>query len=655
MPLRRKLFLILSLMTTVPLLILLFGVVERIGNDMQNRIESELYGKLDKMAEEVDTLLASQRALAKGLAQVPAVKEFMRTSRNGTDDQYDTRVAALEKFFLEYQQHVPTIQGVRVIDATGKTIIKVKEGHRVEPQYLDAEYDRYFIADQSTRPFYKEAIDGIRDVYVSDFELGQVQRDAEFCPAMMRYSIPVRRGDEIDGLLVLNMWGSRIDETIQTSMAAFPGKVYVAEINQNPERDGIYLYHQDNAQRFANQLGTNYRFSTDIGKDNWLRLKSSNKQGMLSFDDGRMLFYHRYEPYEDDRSSWMLVIEASRDTVFAPINELRWSIWLLLGVVVVSSLLVARWAADRLASPVQALATTINRYADGALAERYTDSRSDEIGIVGRAFNYLCETLEKTRGERDKAEMAVRQSERLAAVGQMAAGIGHEINNPLMNIMSLASLIEKSLDSGNTRETIQDIKTLQSEGRRCARIVQGILKFARATEPHIEHFDMAALITDTLVLLRHRIDSASLKLETSIHGRLIMQGDPNQLQQVLVNVLLNAIHASTAGNRISVSLAGDGRNAVIVISDQGMGIAADELSRVFNPFYSTKPEGEGTGLGLSVSYGIVHKHGGQIAIESDHGMGTTVKIVLPVDMSTNLETINEMSINVTAEKKVASS
>ncbi|MGD8742581.1 MAG: sensor histidine kinase, partial [Granulosicoccaceae bacterium] len=621
---------------------------------LQHRIEAELHGKLDKMAGEVNTLLASQRAMAQGLAQVPAVKEFMRATRDKADDRYDERVTELQQFFLDYQQRITTIQAVRVIDANGKTVMKVKEGYKVEPQYLDADYDRYYIADQSTRPFYKEAIDGFRDVYVSDFELGQVRQDAEFCPAMMRYSVPVRRGNEIDGLLVLNMWGSRIDETILASMGGFPGKVYVAEINQNSNRDGIYLFHQDNAQRFADQLGTSFRLSKDIGADNWLRLKNADQPGMLSFDDGRMLFYHRYEPYEDERASWLLVIEASRDAVFAPINEIRFSIWLLLGVVLVLSLLVARWAADRLASPVQALASTITRYADGAFNARYTETRSDEIGIVGRAFNYLCETLERTRRERDKAESAVRQSERLAAVGQMAAGIGHEINNPLMNIMSLASLIEKSLDKHSDKDLLQDIHTLQDEGQRCARIVQGILKFARASEPHIERFDMAALLNDTLALLRHRFEATSLSLEKNICNQLYMQGDPNQLQQVIVNILLNAIQASPANSGLSVSLEQIDGNARIVVQDQGQGIPADELSRVFNPFYSTKPEGEGTGLGLSVSYGIVQKHGGHISIESGDSEGTTVVIMLPVDMVMPVDSKSRMAEQESREKRVAS-
>lgn len=657
MSLRRKLFFILSLMTMVPLLVLLFGVVEQFEGDLQSRITAELHGKLDKMTSEVDTLLASQKSLALGLAEVPAVNDFISQSISTADALYEERIQDMQKFFLAYQQRVPAIQALRLIDPSGKTLVKVKEGQPIEPQYLDSKYNRYYVADQSAKPFVKEAVSGLNRLYVSDFERGQVAAEADFCPAMIRYSVPlqVTSDENVDGLLVVNMWGTRIDETVLAAIGGFPGKVYIAEINDNKTRDGIYLFHQDSEQRFSNQLGTSYRFSSDIGEEHWNRIRDDfSGQGQFLLDDGRMYFYKRYEPYEDERSSWVLVIEASHDEVFAPITHLRYSILLMMAVLFVMSLLIARWAASRLARPVQMLAEGITRYADGETQIRCTQTRSDEIGVAARAFNYLCERLERMRSERDKAESAVRQSERLAAVGQMAAGIGHEINNPLMNIMSLASLAEKSIGDDNP-EVKQDLKTLQEEGERCARIVQGILKFARASEPSIVRFDLAVMIRDTLSLLKHRLDSAHLLLSTDIEDSLYIKGDSDQLQQVFVNVLLNAIQASPEATEIKVVMKNVNDKVCIEFVDQGKGIPREELSRVFNPFYSTKPEGQGTGLGLSVSYGIVQKHGGSIDIESNEGQGTTVRINLPLDES--IQSLDESGgvEELTREKKIAGS
>ena len=636
MPLRQKLFFIIGIMTLVPLLILQFGVVSQIEADLQKRITAELHEKLSNMAAELGTLVENQKDLAAGLAEVPILKDFSTTSVANEDTYYHDRVRDLQEYFVNFQRKVRTIQAMRFVDKTGKTLVKVKEGRRIEPELLDKDRGRYYVADQSSRPFFKNALDDQIGVYVSNFELGRVQVNADFCPSMVRYSVPIRDDlTDLEGLLIINMWGTRIDETVMSAMSGFNGKAYVVEVNnQNKARDGIYLFHEDNNQRFANQLDTDFRFKSDLGSDNWNTIRDKDKPGYMLLDDGRMYFYLSYSPYEDDRASWMLVIETAYDTVFAPIEKLRNTIWLLVGVLLLLSLLIARWVADRLATPVQELAETIKHYADGDETARYLDGgRSDEVGIVGRAFNYLCGSLERTRQQRDKAEQAVRQSDRLAAVGQMAAGIGHEINNPLMNIMSLARLVEDSIGEHDKSELIKaDLHTLQEEGERCARIVQGILKFARVSEPRHEEFMLDALLEDTVDLLRHRADSGSVKIVMKLEKGLSIQGDANQLQQVLVNILLNAIYASAEGGNINLALFTDNNYAVIEVTDEGTGISKKDMSDIFNPFFSTKPEGEGTGLGLSVSYGIIKKHDGEITLESKEGKGTCVKIRLPFGM-----------------------
>lgn len=633
MRLRQKLFLILGMMTLVPLLVLQFGVVEQIGADLERRITAELHGKLSKLGVELDTLIESQKALTAGLAEAPVLQNFSHVAASkGDDSAYDEMVLTVQDFFYNYQQRIGNIQALRFLDNNGKTVVKVKEGHRIVPELFDEERGRYYIADQSNRPFYKAAIKDPNDVYVSDFELGQVQSDADFCPAMIRYSVPIRNEwNEIEAMVIINMWGTRIDEAVKSAIRGYTGKAYIVEVNDKQHRDGIYLFHEDAEQRFANQLGSDYRFSNEVGNEHWQRIRHADAPGYMLMDDGRMFFYQHYSPYQDKRSRWVLLIETSHDEVFAPIKKIRATIWLLLGMLLILSLLMARWVASRLARPVQDLAQTITRYADGESTARYRDSeRVDEVGVVGKAFNYLCSTLERTRDERDKAVQSVCQSERLAAVGQMAAGIGHEINNPLMNIMSLAKLIEESVAQYDDDEIMADLQTLQDEGSRCARIVQGILKFARASEPSYEDFVLGVLMHDTIRLLKHRADAAALTINADIEEGIEMQGDPNQLQQVFVNVLLNAIHASYSGGSIRIRVCQRADNALIEIVDQGKGISEQEVPRVFNPFYSTKPEGQGTGLGLAVSYGIVNKHGGTITIESKENKVTCVSMLLPL-------------------------
>lgn len=465
---------------------------------------------------------------------------------------------------------------------------------------------------------------------MSDFELGQVTFGADFCPSMVRYSVPVRDElDELQGLLVVNMWGTRLDSAVESAMSGYPAKSYIVEINKNKIRDGIYLYHPDSKKRFANQLKTDFRFSNEVTADEWKEMQFIDSYGSVFHENGKLFFYKAISPFQNRDTKWLLLIEVSSEKIFESVNNMRRSIWLLLGSLVVISLLLAVWASGRLTGPVHHLAEIIHKFADGERGVRYQDSVNDEVGSAGKAFNYLATTLENTEHEREKAVRAACQSERLAALGQMAAGIGHEINNPLMNIMSLATLIEEALGEGHN-DARNDILLLRKEGQRCARIIQGILNFARENEPRYEPFNLSELINETLELLHHRIESSDINLVIDVEKNLVMEGDAGMLQQVLVNVLLNAIQASLVNADIHINAKQENKNLIVEIIDEGTGIEGNDFSKIFDPFFTTKSEGEGTGLGLSVSYGIIKHHGGTISIENMKNAGVKVSIVLPV-------------------------
>ncbi len=635
MQLRHKLFIVLALFSSVPLLVLLFGVVEQMEREVTARTDAEMHSTLDKMAGEINLILNNQKAIANGLARVPAVKHFASEAKNRAGNQPHTpylRLAdELEQFFLNYQHSVPSIQALRFIDINGKTLVKVKEGKPIEAFLIDDRTGRMFVADQSNRRFFKDALKEGSGVVMSDFELGQVSQEADFCPAMVRYSVPIKdEVDNLEGVLVVNMWGTRLDATIEAALGGYPAKAYIVELDQQGLRDGIYLYHRDSKMRFANQVGSTFKFSNTLVEPEWQEIHSADKYGSLFRDDGRMLFYRKVSPYPDRSTQWLLVIEADSDTVYAPINKMRHSIWLLLTILLFISLLVAVWASGRLTAPVHKLAEIIRRYADGDRKIHYEESVSsrDEVSRAGRAFNYLVEKLETTEKEREQAVQAACQSERLAALGQLAAGIGHEINNPLMNIMSLANLMEETLKDDKS-DVKNDLEILKKEGQRCARIVQGILSFAREKKPSYVSFDMSELLAETTELLRFRIDSGDINLETNIAETLPMQGDPNLLQQVLINILLNAIQASPAGSRIIINAQKMREFVEVEIIDYGIGISTSDFSKIFDPFFTTKEEGEGTGLGLSISYGIVQRHNGSLSLENASHGGAKVRICLP--------------------------
>lgn len=633
MSIRNRLFLILTLMTLVPLLVLLFGVVEKEEQEIQLRTERELANTLSKMSNELQALLDAQKSLALGLSKVPVVQKFARNALTATDQQYHEMSRQLASFFHDYQAAVPGIQGLRFIEASGKTLVKAKEGKLIPAQLYDPVINRSYVANQVAKDFFQSAVTTQDDVEISNFELGQVNSDADFCPAMLRYSVPIRADGKLLGVFVVNMWGTRVDTVVEATLGGHSRKAYIAELSDNKHRDGIYLYHRDTERRFANQLGSSFRFASDIGEKEWQALKVTGTRGMLRLDNGRQFYFQKLRPYENRLTEWLLIIETNRDAMLASTEEIRKSILYLLVVLLVTSIITVRWLSSRIARPVQQLATIITDYADGDSTVRYKGKRQDEIGGAGRAFNYLAHNLERAEEERDKAAHAALQSERLAALGHLAAGIGHEINNPLQNILSLSSLIDNYLKNEKNEEIQEDIRLLKQEGKRCARIVQGVLNFAREKELVCQEFNLTELLDDTLILMKHSIEVNGIKLDLQLEESLMLEGDPNQIQQVLVNIIINAVYASNPNSTIQIYGEKFTNIVRLEIIDQGCGIPESEITKVFNPFYTSKKEGQGTGLGLSVSYGIVNKHFGRIHLENMPAGGIKASIELPVSLS----------------------
>jgi two-component system NtrC family sensor kinase len=229
-------------------------------------------------------------------------------------------------------------------------------------------------------------------------------------------------------------------------------------------------------------------------------------------------------------------------------------------------------------------------------------------------------------------EMRVRlmESDRLAAVGELVAGVAHEVNNPLSSISAFAQLLLR--DGELTPEQRDSIEVIRGETLRASQVVKDLLAFARRSEPQQLPLDLNALVTRTLRVRQYQFAEADVRVDSVLEPDLpAVMGDPRQLQQVCLNLLTNAVQAMAGrpGATLGVRTYVDGGEVVLDVSDTGPGIAAIARDHVFEPFFTTKQEGEGTGLGLSVSYGIVAAHGGRIAVATTGAEGTTFRVRLP--------------------------
>ncbi len=297
--------------------------------------------------------------------------------------------------------------------------------------------------------------------------------------------------------------------------------------------------------------------------------------------------------------------------------------------------------------PIQRLVGHSAEVAAGNLDARVPVTSNDELGELSEAVNSMTESLGQARDElnewagtlerkveersREIAQMEAHlyRSEKLASLGNLVAGIAHEINNPLTGILLYASILNR--DSRLDPALKPDMERVISETRRCADIVKQLLEFSREAVPRKELVSLNALLDKVAALFEQLPEFCDVAITRRYDGSLPeVYTDPGQIQQVFVNLFVNAGHAMPGGGSLTVgtALSDDGGYACARIADTGCGIPAEQLNSIFDPFYTTKSEG--TGLGLSISYGIVENNGGRIEVESSVGKGSTFTVMLPV-------------------------
>jgi two-component system NtrC family sensor kinase len=260
---------------------------------------------------------------------------------------------------------------------------------------------------------------------------------------------------------------------------------------------------------------------------------------------------------------------------------------------------------------------------------------------LGRAHQELREwgdalerKVEQRTTELQAAQASLFQTAKLAAVGRLAAGVAHEINNPLTGILTNSSLMLEDLPADDPRR--DELQTIVNETLRCRKIVKGLLDFARQTKPQKQPLPLNQVVEDILALVRNQANFRNLTVTTDLDPHLPpAMADGDQMRQVILNVVLNAADAMAGSGTLAISTRADaaGRSALVRIADTGPGIPDEVKEKLFEPFITTKSTG--TGLGLAIAYGIVEQHKGTLTVDSARGRGTTVTIGLPINYVDN--------------------
>ncbi len=250
------------------------------------------------------------------------------------------------------------------------------------------------------------------------------------------------------------------------------------------------------------------------------------------------------------------------------------------------------------------------------------------IGTVARQIALLVERREAAE-DRERLQEQLRHADRLATIGQLSAGVAHELNEPLGNILAFAQLARK--EPGVPAQVAQDLDKIVATSLHAREVIKKLMLFARQTPPRKTQVNLNSVIEEGLSFLESRCWRKGVAIERHLATKLPeIVADPSQLNQVLVNLVVNAIQAMPEGGRLEIATRAAGGQVVLTVDDTGAGMDQEVLSKIFTPFFTTKDIHEGTGLGLPVVHGIVSSHGGTIGVDSKPGRGTRFEIRLPV-------------------------
>ncbi len=644
MRLKSSIFLWVSLATILPLSALTLGITAYSERVYLKNIDSDIYINLENIAKELEFRITYEREVILSLANSPAMKQFapvLRTAAKGDlHIRYFEEVDKLNNFLAGFQHSVPGLDTVRVLDIDGHALIKVRFGKRIpadfdsiadlpiaEEELVDDDFLSWMRNLTPNKLVYGNLPLSKRD-YISGHEL-----------SIMNSIVPVAYDDDkVIGFLTARALGDQFDHILGALPRTNNMQLTVAEYNPaSPQRNGIILYSDELQIEFSQPLNPDTKLSKVLGKKTWDALQSRPNGSFINSAQNKRYYFQEFYPYNNQLVSWVMVLELDNNDIAAPFQRIRFGLLVVAGLALAISLLLANIGAKNIAEPITQFADLLKRYADGeSKFSKKMPRGADELKQLDQSFHYLVDTLEQTQKQRDSAEKMMLQNAKLASIGEMAAGIGHEINNPLNNILSYTTLIERDLPEKN-KELHHDIQGLRKEAKRASNIVKGILNFARQVPPEYLNFDLHAWLKDTLLLAHPQAQKYCVLIELNEHPDLSIIGDRNQLQQVLINLLMNAIHASKPNDRIMVNAHTDSTHIFVTVSDQGTGIDKKNKDKIFDPFFTTKNVGEGSGLGLSISIGIMQFHNGNLTLENNSRGGVDATMCMPLKIKPSIE------------------
>lgn len=607
---------------------------------------------LEKITLDLSVSFRADRLQIINLLESPAMHDYIPVLKTAAENRLHPKQEQLNQhlsqFFVQIQNIFNHFQTIRVLDINGNTLLKVSNSE-MSPLRFEGLSAYPLMEPENPNPDFFEKFSNLSPNHVSflNYSLHEENINNPDNPIPIQEAIvPIYNGIKQLGFLTVDI--SNRYEHLLSMAKLFPGQLLIAQIDSTlPDINGYILYKDKQSNnKYKNPFKEHIQYLQQLDQGVVWDAVNNQSYGYLaspSFPG----HYHFIEffPNPDALNSWVIASYSDDDLLYGPFIKIRSGFWALLVFAVLSALFLANSVARRISNPIKKLAKNFHIYAEGKKPEK-TFSALAEIKQLAIAFDDMAATLDNAKLDRHNAEQRMIHSAKMASIGQMAAGIGHELNNPLNNMLSLSKLIQRELadakkltEAGkNNHDDLvlidQDLESIQEEIERASKIIRGILNFARQLpDSRIGIFDINTLVGSCveLVLREAKQKHVNLNVISTEQEPQYTSGDFIKLQQAIINILQNAVFASFEKQNVDISISYSYEYAQILIRDYGLGFDEEKAEKLFDPFFTTKDIGQGTGLGLSIALGIIEGHGGQLNLQNvKDGKGALVTIYLPL-------------------------
>lgn len=578
------------------------------------------------------------------LADAPALEELRVAIAQADPHRVRAATTRLERDYATLAAAYPHIYQIRYLDHAGREIVRVdKKGDRVvviPEERLQDKGDRYYFKEAYARK--------PGELYVSPMDLnvefGKVEKPER---PVIRVATPIGSGTgRNEGILIINLHADFLLEQIQQMASVRAGTAYLFDrsghfLTRTANDDGGFAMQP--VERLAKQFG-----------ESTIKQILEGQNGTLSVADA--IFAHaaiRFgNAYPDElRSQWVIAVGFPEKKLFMSVFNL-YALYAILGISLLATAIGGYALSRHLLGPLEALSKETEAIASGDFSHRVEVRGRDEIAALGQKFNAMTEKVEQLVGSlaahRDRLEEEVKartadleheqeerreldrqmfQMDKMATMGELAMGIAHEMGNPLagMKAVTQALQYEEDLPKGMP----EALRRMENEVDRLSNFLRSFHGFAAPTTLNLRPSSLADAVGDVLFWTRKEAKSLGVDIEAKLPDALAsLRADPAQLKQVLLNLVVNALHAMPEGGRLTISAAAFPDRVQISVRDTGIGISESVLPRIFDPFFTTRTGG--SGLGLAITAKIVREHNAEIQVESRPGHGTCMSLYWPI-------------------------